>query len=93
MTDKRDYDQRDYFERTRSLAGHKTGESAEQIDAAMPGRFAMYGLSKRSAILDEIDRTTPTGEMQIEDLRKNMERADLRRRLGEIHAQLRSRGR
>jgi hypothetical protein len=83
----------DYFDATRRLASHKTGETVEQIDSAMPGRFALYGLDKRSQILAEIDRTTPTGELPIEELESAMWKADLRRRLGEMHDALRKAGR
>jgi hypothetical protein len=86
-------DERDYLDKSRDLAGHMTGETRDEINDLMPARFALYGLHKRASILDAIDSSTAKGDMEIEDLRGAMEKADLRRRLGDIHNQLRSRGR
>jgi hypothetical protein len=86
-------DDREYLQKTRDLAGHITGESPEEVDARMPGNFALYSLRKRSAILDAWDASTSKGEMDEEDIPGALEKAELRQRLGEIHHKLRLAGR
>jgi hypothetical protein len=83
----------DYLDNWRSLAEKTTGETPEQIDDGIPVRFALFGLHKRAAMLAEIDRSMSKGDLEEEDIRSAMSKADLRHRLGEIHDQLRKRGR
>jgi hypothetical protein len=89
MTD----DTRDYIDRSRAWGALTAGHSAEEADDHAPIRFALMGMQKRAQILDAIDASASKGELPIEDLRASLEKADLRYRLGEIHSQLRSRGR
>ena len=53
----------------------------------MPGRFALYGVRKRAAILDAID-AAPKGELDEEEMRSAFDKAELRHRLGEVHEAL-----
>jgi hypothetical protein len=80
---------RDYIDRSRSLAEKLSGESPDEVDEHMPSTFALYSARRRSEILESIEASTPTGELELEDLDKAMRKADLRKRLEEVHAQLR----
>jgi hypothetical protein len=86
-------DTRDYIDKSRAWGALTAGHSAEEADDLAPSRFALMGMQKRAAVLDAIDASASKGELPIEDLRSAMSKADLRHRLGQIHAQLRSRGR
>jgi hypothetical protein len=83
---------RDFLDRTRSIAEKMTGNSVEECDAELSSRFALYGPRKRAEILESIDAGM-TGELDEEDIRNALSKAELRRELGETHAKLRKMGR
>jgi hypothetical protein len=85
-------DERDYLDKTRSYAQKITGDSPETVDEMMPAQFVLYGLRKRSLILDSIDASM-TGDLGEEEAHAALEKVELRRRLGEVHEQLRKAGR
>jgi hypothetical protein len=82
-------DTRDYIDRSRSLAEKLTGESSpEQIDESLVPHFALYSARRRAEILDSID-AAPKSDVEEEDARAAFDKVILRRRLGEVHEQLR----
>jgi hypothetical protein len=83
-------DDRNYIEKTQNLWRLRTGEAAS-VEELMR-MFSLHGPAKRISILDQMD-AEPRGELELEDLRGEMERADIRHQLGERHEMLRRGGR
>jgi hypothetical protein len=83
-------DPRNYIEKTQNLWKLRTGEAGSVED--LTTTFALHGFAKRIQILDQMD-AEPRGELELEDLKDAMERADIRHRLGALHEQLRKAGR
>jgi hypothetical protein len=83
-------DERNYIEKTQNLWKLRTGETGSVED--LTAQFALHGFAKRIVILDQWD-AEPRDEIELNDLRDAMERADIRHRLGEVHEQLRKAGR
>jgi hypothetical protein len=87
-------DPRSYLEKTRNIARLTSGDSSDIVNELLPSHFAMYGARRRVQILDQIDaENASSGELELEDMRSAMERADLRQKLGETHERLRKIGR
>jgi hypothetical protein len=89
MTD----DTRDYIDRSRTVGALSSDDAPEQIDENLVTRFALYGHDKRVQILEEMERTASRGDMEVENLREEMTRANMRHRMLDLHHQLRKRGR
>lgn len=81
-------DDRNFIERADSITGNLYGEpmSADQIAE----NFALYGLKKRVAALERFDAELG-GEIDSSphSLRRRVQLADLRRRMGSLHEALR----
>jgi len=82
----------DYITRTKNLQKLATGEEPTADDVA--SKFALHGLRKRVEILQAID-DEPQDEIGFEEhaMRRALDRAEVRRRLGEVHDALRRSGR
>jgi hypothetical protein len=74
----------DFIDRTRDYARKVSGETNEQIDAALPAKFAQYSPMKRAMMLSEIERTAPEAvDFEESAMRKAADRAQL---VGELNA-------
>lgn len=81
-------DDRDFIERTESLTSKLYGKPATANQIA--DNFALYGLKKRAAALDNLD-TELRGEIDSgpHNLRRRVQLMALRRKMGDIHDALR----
>ena len=85
-------DERSYIEKTQNLWKLRTGDEGSVED--MTTAFALHGFAKRIQILDQFD-AEPQDEIGFEEhaMRRALDRAEVRRRLGEVHDALRRSGR
>jgi hypothetical protein len=81
-------DDRDFLARAESITGNLYGEPMSHDRIAQ--NFALYGLKKRVAALDNIDSEL-RGELDSSphSLRRRVQLMDLRRKMGGIHDALR----
>ena len=81
-------DDRDFIERAESLTNKLYGKPATANQIA--DNFALYGLKKRAAALDDLD-TELRGEIDSSphSLRRRVQLMALRRKMGDIHDALR----
>lgn len=81
-------DDRNFIERAESITGNLYGApmSVERIAE----NFALYGLKKRVAALERFDAELGGDiDSSLHSLRKRVQLADLRRRMGSLHEALR----
>lgn len=83
-------DERNFLERTEAWAEKMTGKVPDTSDVA--GEFALYGIGKRAAHLEEIDKELSSkdaisGETEI---RRLMRLRRLRQEMVSVHEKLRS---
>ena len=81
----------DYITRTKNLQKLATGEEPTVDDIA--GKFALHGLRARVDILHAMDNEPQPDLLEENEIRAALERAEIRRRLGEVHDALRKSGR
>jgi hypothetical protein len=81
-------DDRDFIERAESVTGKLHGEPASVDQIA--GNFALYGLKKRAATLENLDAEL-RGEMGSgsHSLRRHAQLMALRKKMGGVHEALR----
>jgi hypothetical protein len=81
---------RSYLDQAINLAELNTGE--KPTPESLAARFALHGHAKRVQILDAMD-AEPKEELGLEDLGEAMEKAEIRKRCGDVHELLRKAGR
>lgn len=82
-------DERNFIDRAESITGNLYGEPMSPDRIAE--NFALYGLRKRVAALERFDAELGEDiDSSPHSLRKRVQLADLRRRMGDLHEALRN---
>jgi hypothetical protein len=81
----------DYISKTINLQELATGQRPSVDDVA--SKFALHGLRRRVEILHAIDQEPQDDLVEENEIRAALERAEIRRRLEEVHDALRRSGR
>jgi hypothetical protein len=81
-------DDRDFVERSKSIAEKFTGRPASIDDIA--DEFAIHGIRKRVAALEDLDAELREEiDSSVHNLRRRAQLIELRRKMGSVHAALR----